>query len=47
MSDEERYVGREGIVTVWDEHGRYVGCLGSETWQRLLADTNPGYRSRR
>lgn len=30
--------GREGIVTVWDYDGRYVGCMGVERWQRILAE---------
>lgn len=29
-------IGREGIVTVWDEQGRYVGCMGVELWRWLL-----------
>ena len=27
---------REGMVTAYDYYGKYVGCIGSETWQRLL-----------
>ena len=26
----------EGMVTVWDEHGRIVGCMGVELWRALL-----------
>lgn len=28
---------REGMVTVHDEHGAYLGCMGIETWKKLLA----------
>lgn len=31
--------GREGMVTVWDDKGGYVGCMGKETWQSLLVET--------
>lgn len=27
---------REGMVTVYDSDGKYVGCMGAETWQQLL-----------
>jgi len=33
----ERPEPREGIVTAFDHEGRYVGCIGSETWEQLLA----------
>lgn len=29
---------REGMVTVYDHHGKYVGCMGIERWKHLLAD---------
>jgi hypothetical protein len=29
---------REGIVTAYDHAGRYVGCVGSETWAMLISD---------
>jgi hypothetical protein len=29
-------LGREGMVTVWDDEGRYVGCMGVELWRHLL-----------
>ena len=28
---------REGMVTVYDDQGRYAGCMGRETWDWLLA----------
>ena len=28
--------GREGMVTVYDHDGRYVGCIGRETWRWLI-----------
>lgn len=28
--------GREGMVTAYDHEGRYVGCIGSETWRWLI-----------
>lgn len=31
-------IAREGMVTVWDELGRYLGCMGVETWKQLLRD---------
>ena len=33
-------IGREGMVTVWDDQGRYVGCMGIETWIAFLAARN-------
>lgn len=33
---QEAHAGREGMVTVFDSEGRYVGCMGVETWQTLL-----------
>lgn len=29
----------EGIVTVYDCEGYYVGCMGRETWDRLLHES--------
>lgn len=29
-------IGREGVVTVWDDQGCYLGCMGVETWWRVL-----------
>lgn len=43
MNDSERIAAvehvepREGIVTAYDADGRYVGCIGAETWAGLLA----------
>ena len=36
-SEPAERLGREGMVTVWDEHGRIVGCMGIELWRALLA----------
>jgi hypothetical protein len=33
-------IGREGMLTVWDDQGGYVGCLGIETWEALV-DVKP------
>lgn len=30
----------EGIVTVRDYDGRYLGCMGRESWERLLTETS-------
>jgi hypothetical protein len=35
-SDPAELLGREGMVTVWDDLGRYVGCMGVELWRHLL-----------
>ena len=35
---KERPEGREGMVTVYDDQDNYVGCMGSETWERLLVE---------
>lgn len=35
-SEAAERLGREGFVTVWDEQGRYVGCMGVELWRYLL-----------
>jgi hypothetical protein len=29
---------REGLATVYDHEGRYVGCIGIDTWWRLVAE---------
>ena len=29
-------LGREGMVTVWDKDGHYLGCMGAETWHELI-----------
>lgn len=29
---------REGMVTVYDHHGHYLGCMGTAKWQQLLTD---------
>lgn len=34
---EQEPEGREGIVTVYDHHNRYLGCMGIERWRELLA----------
>lgn len=38
--------GREGILTVYDDHGVYRGCIGVETWaalcNQLMVDTKEG-----
>lgn len=36
--EAERPKGREGIATVYGHDGSYLGCIGVETWQRLLAE---------
>lgn len=33
-----RAEGREGMVTVYDELGRYLGCMGVETWRAALRE---------
>lgn len=38
LSTPAERVGREGMVTVWDHHGRYLGCMGVEAWERLLRE---------
>lgn len=35
-SEPAELLGARGMVTVWDEHGRYVGCLGADAWKFLL-----------
>lgn len=35
-SEPAELLGREGMVTVWDDEGRYVGCMGVELWKALL-----------
>lgn len=34
-------VGREGMVTVWDDEGRYLGCMGVRLWEWLLREGTP------
>jgi len=29
---------REGMVTVYDSEGRYLGCMGTERWEQLLRE---------
>lgn len=29
-------LGREGMLTVFDEYGRFIGCMGVELWKALL-----------
>jgi len=41
QSDVAERLGREGMVTVWDEHGRIVGCMGVELWKLLLTTESP------
>lgn len=36
-AEADRVEPREGILTVYDHNGRCVGCIGSETWQNLVA----------
>jgi hypothetical protein len=36
-SEPAERLGREGMVTVWDDLGRYVGCMGVELWKHLLS----------
>jgi hypothetical protein len=33
---EPKALGREGLVTVYDDQGRYLGCMGVFLWQALL-----------
>jgi hypothetical protein len=35
-SSAAKGIGREGMLTVWDDQGGYVGCLGIETWKAML-----------
>lgn len=41
-SGPERATSREGMVTVYDEWGRYLGCMGKQTWEDLLRDADHG-----
>lgn len=34
-------IGREGMLTVWDHHGGYVGCIGTETWKGIPMEVRP------
>lgn len=36
MIEREVVEAREGMATVYDDKGRYLGCLGIEFWQWLL-----------
>lgn len=36
-SQEAHNIGREGLVTVWDDQGRYLGCMGRSVWEEGLA----------
>lgn len=36
-ADREPVEHREGIVEVYDAHGKYLGCLGERTWGLLRA----------
>lgn len=36
-ADHKGGLGSPGMVTVWDHEGRYVGCMGSQTWRWLLS----------
>jgi hypothetical protein len=29
---------REGIVEVYDDTGRYLGCMGARRWERLMVE---------
>lgn len=33
---------REGMMEVYDWTGRYAGCIGSETWTRLVMEAKAG-----
>ena len=35
-SAPQRAEGREGMLTVYDFTGQYVGCIGAELWQALV-----------
>ena len=37
-SSAAEHHGRGGMVTVWDHRGGYVGCMGVERWEKLLAE---------
>ena len=40
-SSAAHQVGREGILTVWDDEGHYVGCLGVKTWAQINPPNPP------
>lgn len=40
--ERERVESREGMVTVYDYEGRYVGCMGVETWRAALDAASTG-----
>jgi hypothetical protein len=33
---------REGVYEVYDHEGRYVGCIGSEAWDKLMDEPQRG-----
>lgn len=39
--------GHPGMVTVWNHDGTYAGCMGVETWRRVLADSEAARERRR
>lgn len=38
-------IGREGVVTVWDDNGRYLGCMGVNLWRALLESSTTSSRT--
>jgi hypothetical protein len=34
--NDPKALGREGMVTVYDDQGRYLGCMGVNLWRALL-----------
>lgn len=37
-SPPEVAAGREGVVTVYDDLGQFLGCMGREVWDELLRE---------
>jgi hypothetical protein len=35
--NQQTVEAREGIVTAYEHHGDYVGCIGRKTWDWLIA----------
>lgn len=35
-ADKRQGIGSEGMVSVWDDEGRYVGCMGINLWRALV-----------